>query len=85
MRITIICEDKYIDEVREKAKIISKSHKSLSIGASPNGEAPATHWICIGDFTNEGFKKIMELKQHCLITNYSPKKRLEELGLKIIK
>jgi hypothetical protein len=85
MRLTIICEDKWIGDVREKAKSISTTHVSLNTPLSPTGKFPATHWICTSYFTKLGAKKVFELKEHSIVSDSSPKILLEEMGLKIIK
>jgi hypothetical protein len=85
MRITIVCEDKWIVEVREKSKYISKNHLPLTIPASPSGEFPVTHWICVSDFSLSGFKELIEIKKRTEIYTSSPKRVLRELNLKIIK
>lgn len=84
MRLTIICEDKWVSEVREKAKSVCNTHLPMNIPASKTGELPVTHWVCVGYFTNDGVKKILNLQNHTIITTDYPKKKLEELELKII-
>lgn len=85
MRVTILCEDRWIDEVREKAKLISGSHFSLKTPVSQTGQNPATHWMCVCEMTDQGYQKLIELKQHSIVSRSSPKLLLEELDLKIIK
>ena len=85
MRITIICEDKHIEQVREKAKELTKTHLALTTPLSATGKEPATHWMCVTYMTDEGLSKLMQLKKHSIISNSLPKLILEELSLKLIK
>ncbi len=85
MRVTIVCPNEHIEEVRERAKLLVKSHLALTTPLSSNGKLPATHWLCACDLTNEGFIKFSELKKHSSIYVSSPKQVLKEINLEIIK
>lgn len=85
MRVTIICPDEHIKEVREKAKLLTSNLATLKTPLSEIGELPVTHWLCTCYLTNEGFIKLNELKKYSLIYFDNPKKVLEEINLKIIK
>lgn len=85
MRVTILCEDKWIKGVREKAETVLGKHLALTTPVSKTGKEPATHWLCVCDLTNEGWEKLLEVKKHSIMTQSSPKNVLSELDLKIIK
>ena len=85
MRVTIVCPNEYIEEVRERATLLVQSHVALTTPVSPTGKLPATHWICNCDLTNEGFIKLNELKKYSSIYTSSPKQVLKEINLEIIK
>lgn len=85
MRVTIVCPNEHIEEVRESAKLLVKSHLTLTTPLSSNGKLPVTHWLCVCDLTNEGFVKFNELKKHSSIYVDSPKRVLKDLNLYIIK
>lgn len=85
MRVTIVCEDKYLTEVREKAKLLLPNQTTLKTPLSESGRLPATHWFCTCYLTNEGFKKLIDLKNYSMIYSETPKRVLKEINLKIIK
>lgn len=85
MRVTIVCPNEHIEEVRETAKFLVESHLTLTTPVSQSGNLPATHWICNCYLTPEGFAKFNELKKHSTIYLDSPKRVLKEIDLKIIK
>lgn len=85
MRVTIICPNEHIEEVREKAKSLISSHLALNTPLSMSGELPATHWFCNCYLTDEGFRKLNELKNHSTIYVDKPKSVLRDINLKIIK
>ncbi len=86
MRMTIICEDKFIEKVREKAKIISQKHLALSKPLSPTGELPATHWMCVLSVTDKGYERLKNLQEHTIMnTDKNPTTILKEMNLKTIK
>lgn len=85
MRVTIVCPNDHIEEVREKAKLLIQSHLALTTPLSSDGNLPATHWLCTCHLTDEGFKKLIELKKHSSIYVDNPKRVLKENGLEIIK
>lgn len=85
MRVSILCPDEYIEEVRSKARELISSHISLTTPLSRSGELPQTHWFCTCYLTNEGMKKIHELKKYTTIYTGNPKAILKELELMIVK
>lgn len=84
MKVTIIIEDQYVEEAREKAKTLFKDVPTLKIPLSPNGEQPITHWMCSLDMTKEGCDKIKSMQKYSVIKNCSPKVLLKEMNLKLI-
>jgi hypothetical protein len=84
MRICIICEDKWVEEVRESSKDIIPGHNNLSIPLSPTGELPATHWLCVCSVNEEIWKKFEERRKHTQMYQSLPSVLLEELKLKRI-
>lgn len=85
MRVTIVCEDEHVLQVREKAKELIPNHITLKTPLSPTGKFPQTHWFCTCFLTNDGFNKLIELKKYSMIYCENPKKVLKEINLKIIK
>jgi hypothetical protein len=85
MKITIIIEDQYVEEARERVKTTFKDISTLKIPLSPTGQDPVTHWMCSLDVTEEGFKKIVKLKKNSVMKNCSASVLLKEMDLKIIK
>jgi len=84
MRICIICEDKWVEEVRESSKDIISGHNNLSIPLSPTGEFPATHWLCVCSVNEEIWKKFEERRKYTQMYQSLPSVLLEELKLKRI-
>jgi hypothetical protein len=84
MRICIICEDKWVEEVRESSKDIIPGHNNLSIPLSPTGEFPATHWLCVCNVNEEIWKKFEERRKYTQMYQSLPSVLLEELKLKRI-
>jgi hypothetical protein len=85
MKITIIIEDQYVEEARERVKTTFKNISTLKIPLSPTGQTPATHWMCSLDVTEEGFKKLTNLKKHSIMKNCAASVLLKEMDLKLIK
>jgi hypothetical protein len=85
LRVTIICPNEHIEEVRGRSVLLVKSHLTLTTPLSPTGKLPTTHWICTCYLTLEGFNKLIELKNYSSIYLENPKKVLKELNLSIIK
>jgi hypothetical protein len=83
-RLTIICEDKWIDEARERAKLLFK-HDVLKIPVSETGELPATHWICTLHLDDEKFDSILNLKNKSMMFEMSSREVLKEMNLKKIE
>jgi len=84
MRMTIVCEDRHVDEVRLASQSLIRGN-NMRIPLSPTGEAPATHWMCVLQVNDEGRQRLASLKKHSLMANASPKALLQEMGLKRIK
>jgi hypothetical protein len=85
MKVTILCEDKFIQEARENGKNLFKEKSTLNIPVSNTGIEPATHWMCTMEVTEEGFEKLSNLVKYSKISKCSAKSMLEEMNLKIIK
>lgn len=85
MRVTIVCPDKHIEEVREGAKLLISSNLTLTTPLSETGKLPATHWLCTCYLSEEGFKKLNELKKYSSIYVDNPKRVLKEINLEVIK
>jgi len=85
MRICILCQNEWIEEVREVATQVFPEKLTLKTPVSSTGKLPATHWLCVMFVTDEFWEKLQKLKNHSIMTKSSPKNLLEELNLKIIK
>ena len=85
MRITILCEDQWIELVRETAKEVFSEKLTLKTPLSKNGKLPATHWLCVLYVTEEFYQKIIKLRKYSIITESSPKLVMSELELKKIE
>jgi len=82
-RITILCEDQYIDEVREKAKDIFK-HDVLKTPLSETGELPVSYWICVLHVSEEKYNDLISLKDKSIMVEKSARDVLKEFNLKKI-
>jgi hypothetical protein len=82
-RITILCDDQYIDEVREKAKDIFKNDV-LKTPLSGNGELPISHWICVLHVNDERYNNLISLKDKSIMVEKSARDVLKEFNLKKI-
>jgi hypothetical protein len=82
-RITILCKNQYIEEVREKAKNIFK-HDVLKTPLSGTGELPASHWICVLHVNDEKYNELMLLKEKSIMIEKSAREILKEFNLKKI-
>jgi hypothetical protein len=85
MKVTIICEDKDVEIVREISTSFIKSHVTMQKPLSPNGRLPQTHWMCVCEFSLEVYKKLKETSKYSQILTGNPKIILKELNLKRIK
>ena len=83
-RLNILCEDSKVTVAREKAKAIM-NEDVLIVPLSKKGKAPATHWFCSLNVTEDGCEKIMAIQEHSVIEEGSPKEFLKKWGLEIIK
>jgi hypothetical protein len=84
MRLCILCDDSKVEQVRKKAGSIMGG-RVMEKAASPTGENPATHWFCFVTVTQEGYDRLMSLKEHSIMEESGPKEFLEKWNLKIIK
>ncbi len=84
VRVTIVCEDRHVEEVRESSQALIRSKRNMRIPLSPTGQLPATHWMCVLHVNEEGREKLETLKKHSIIAKAPPKFLLSELGLKTI-
>jgi hypothetical protein len=82
--MTIVCEDRHVEEVRESSQALIQSKANMRIPLSPTGNLPATHWMCVLYVTEEGRERLSSLRKHSIIAKASPKFVLSELGLKTI-
>lgn len=83
-RLNILCEDSKIVIARAKAKEIMNSDV-LVTPLSKSGKAPASHWFCSLNVNDEGYQKIMEIQEHSIIEESSPKEFLKKYSLIIIE
>lgn len=83
-RLNILCENAKVADARKKAKAIM-NEDVLVVPLSKRGKLPATHWFCSLTVTEEGYQKIMEIQEHSVIEEGSPKDFLKKWGLEIIK
>lgn len=84
MKVTIICEDKDVEKVREISKSFVTSHITMSKPLSGDGSLPQTHWMCVCDLSIETFEKLKKEAKYSKILTGNPKIILEELNLKRI-
>lgn len=84
MRVTIVTPNDKVEQAREAARGKFPG-AALKTPLSASGKAPATHWMCVMHTTDEGFRTLLDMKEHSVIANTSPKVLLEELGLKTIE
>jgi len=82
-RITILCEDQYINDVRETAKSILK-HGVLKTPLSETGELPISHWICVLHVNDEKYNNLISLKDKSIMVEKSARDVLKEFNLKKI-
>jgi hypothetical protein len=85
MRITIICEDKDVEIVRQISTSFIKSHVSMTKPVSQTGQYPQTHWMCVCEVSLEAYKELKETSKYSKIMTGNPKVILNELNLKRIK
>lgn len=85
MKVTIICEDKDVEMVRERAKEVLPNHNTMIIPASQTGKSPATHWVCKCEVSEDMYEKMKSLQKYSQIIPGDSKLVLEEINLKIIK
>jgi hypothetical protein len=83
-RICILSTDANVAEAKEIAKAITSANV-LTVPASENGKAPATHWFCCLSTTDEGHQRLLELQKNSVIEESAPKIFLSRWKLKIIK
>lgn len=81
MRICILCEESKVQEARTK----ENNNNILTIGLSPTGEKPATHYFCTMVVTEEKANKLMAKKEFTTMEISEPKEFLEKYNLKLIK
>lgn len=80
------CEvPKGLSDFKAKLGIADKEYKHLSIPVSETGKLPATHWFCFMNVSDEGYKKLIEIQEHSIYEESSPKEFLEKWNLQIIK
>lgn len=84
MKICILCDDANIAEERELAKGIGHA-TALSLGASKEGKAPATHWFCFLEGDEAALVKLINTKKSSIVEVMSPTQFLLKHNLKIIK
>jgi hypothetical protein len=79
-RITILCPDGWIDEVREKGMEIF-NHQVLKTPVSEDGKFPATYWICTLYVNIENETILKSVQDKSIIVEKSPKEVLKSLNL----
>ncbi len=85
MNVCILCENQFVEEVRENSKDLFGSHKILSQPLSATGKLPATHWICFLNVNAQNFEKLQNKKKRTIIRNCSMEEMLSEYKLKKIE
>jgi len=83
MKLCILCDNSKVEEVRETGKKIFGNN--MRVGVSANGKDPATHWFCFLTVSQEGYDKLLELKNYTTIEESGPKEFLERWNLKVIR
>ena len=66
----ILCESAKLTEANALALSITKS-EILKTPLSTNGNAPATHWFCYLQTTEEGFEQLLALQSCCVVEESS--------------
>jgi hypothetical protein len=86
MNICILCQDKDIAEVRQKAKQIEQfaKHTALAIPLSETGEPMPTHWFCTLSPSPEVYEQIKALQNLSEVVEAEPRAFLESRKLKAI-
>lgn len=86
MDITIICEDKWVKEVREKASKFLPTKKLIEIPLSKTGEGIPTHWMCyIMNISEDFFHKIKKAEKYSMIIEGRYTGVLKDMELKRIR
>lgn len=94
-RICILCPDADVEKAREAAKDIvnlaaspllpAASFRYLAIPVSPTGQAPATHWFCHLNCTDEVHDRISSAAVYSAVEEAGPKEFLEARGLSMVR
>lgn len=82
MRISILCEDSDINQVRQVASDNNIGSGVLKIPLSKSGKLPATHWYCC--LTTNHPENILSLKNLTIMEELGPKSFLQKHNLKIV-
>lgn len=85
MNVCILCEDQFVEEVRENSKDLFLNHKILSQPLSTTGKLPATHWFCFCNISSEKFEELQKRKKRTVIKNCTIEEILNEFKLKKIE
>lgn len=84
-KLCILCDDSNVEQVRKNGKSLM-GPDIMKIGLSSNGLEPATHWFCFLTATDDGYKKIMDIKTDLSIIEEADEKDfLKKYNLKRIK
>lgn len=82
--ICILCESGKLIEANALALSITKS-EILKTPLSKDGKAPATHWFCYLQTTQEGFEQLKGLEVYCSVVEGNAKDFLNANKLEIIR
>jgi hypothetical protein len=84
MKITIICPDQDVENVRDISKAYVKSHVTMNRPLSKSGKLPQTHWLCVCEMSETTYADLKKNSKYSQVLTGNPKLILEELDLKRI-
>lgn len=86
MDITIICEDKWVKKVREKASKFMPTKRLMEVPLSNTGEGTPTHWMCyIMNVSEDLLSKIKKAEKYSTVVEGRYAGILKEMELKRIR
>lgn len=80
----ILSENAKLTEANALALSITKS-EIMRTPLSANGKAPATHWFCYLQTTDEGFEQLLGLQSCCIVEESSLLEFLKKHNLEKVK
>jgi hypothetical protein len=90
MNVCILVPAADVEKVRESAATLdafkaADPSKLMNIALSPTGEAPATHYFCAANVSQEVYNKMQAIRKYSEMTTDEAKPWLQSKGLKVIK